>query len=75
MNYAIAFLAYFILDIIWARYTLSVTNHQPWKAGMYAVLINGFAGLATVIYVADPYALIATAFGAFFGTFLAVRHK
>lgn len=75
MTYLIAFAAYFVLDLIWARYTLSVTNHHRWKAATYAVLINAFAGISVLIYVADPLALIATGFGAFFGTLIAVPKK
>lgn len=72
MTYVVAFFAYFVLDMIWARYTLSVTNKHRWKAAGYAVLINAFAGISVIIYVADPYALIATSFGAFLGTLVAI---
>lgn len=75
MKFFIAFLCYLILDYVWAKYTLKVMDRHAVHAGLYAVAINMLAGGATIIYVDDPRALIATSAGAFIGTILATYKK
>lgn len=73
MKFIIAFLCYAILDYVWAKYTLHVTARRAMVASSFAVAINMLSGAATIIYVDDPRALIATSLGAFIGTWFAVK--
>lgn len=68
MNWMLTFAAVFALDIVWARYTISLTNDRPMRAGSYAALVIALSGFAAINYVNDPWMLLPAAVGAFCGT-------
>jgi hypothetical protein len=55
----------FALDVVWARYTLALTNDRPVRAGKYAALVIALSGFAAINYVNDPWMLFPAAAGAF----------
>jgi hypothetical protein len=61
------------LDFVWARYTLTTAEKQPWWAGGYASVLIILSGVVTLTYVNDPWMLIPAAGGAFAGTFLSIK--
>jgi hypothetical protein len=64
-----------VLDFVWARYTVTVTQRLPIKSGSYAALIMVLNGTVTLTYVHDPWMILAAAAGAFVGTYLAGKWK
>lgn len=70
---AAVFLALFLLDFVWAKYTYAMTARQPGRASAYAALVILFSGSAAIGYTTDPWMLVPAMLGAFAGTYVAVR--
>ncbi len=75
MKFFGVFLALFLLDFVWAKYTYAMTDQRVVKSGVYASVIILLSGLAQIGYTSDPLLLIPAIAGAFFGTALAVLIK
>ena len=63
----------FILDFVWTRYTHAVASKRAMSAATNAVGIVFFNSVVTLAYVADPWMILPAAFGAFVGTWVAMR--
>jgi hypothetical protein len=70
MNAVIAFTAMFVLDFVWARYTMYIQSEKKAAASMAATLIVMLNGTVVLAYVTDPWMLIPACLGAFLGTYL-----
>lgn len=71
--YLIVFVAMFALDFVWAFYTRAITAGEMVKGAGYATVLVLLAGTAQIGYTRDPKLLIPAMFGAFGGTYLALR--
>lgn len=69
----IVFASMFVLDFVWAFYTKAITKHMPLPAALWAVIILAFNGIAQIGYVTEHWLLIPAAFGAFGGTYVAMK--
>jgi hypothetical protein len=69
----IVFGSLFLLDLIWARYTILVTTARRWSAGILASLIIALCGAAAISYVNDPWMLLPAMAGAFCGTVVGTK--
>lgn len=67
------FAALTLLDFVWARYTLAITDKRAVPAGIYAVGILALGGFSVISYTTDHWLLIPACSGAFVGTFMAVK--
>jgi hypothetical protein len=65
----------FVLDVAWARYTLSLAFDRPIAAGRNASFIYILSGAATINFVGDPWLLIPGAIGAFLGTVIGMMMR
>jgi hypothetical protein len=66
------FIALFLLDFVWAKYTYAMTERRRvMSAGLASVLIL-LSGGAAIGYTSDPWMLIPAMLGAFVGTWVAV---
>lgn len=72
-KWAAVFAALALLDFVWARYTLAITDKRAVPAGIYAVGILALGGFSVISYTTDHWLLIPACSGAFVGTFLAVK--
>lgn len=72
---AAVFVAIFVLDFVWARYTYAMTQERPWAAGFYGAAIFLLSGFSVVQYTTNHWLLIPAAIGGFAGTFAAVKWK
>lgn len=72
-DYIWMFVAAFMLDIIWARYTIALADRRALQAGGWSMLIFLVGGGLSVAYVHNPRLLIPAALGAFAGTYYAVK--
>lgn len=71
--YAIVFGAVFVLDFVWAFYTKAIQNHAALRAASWAALLILLSGAAQIGYTHEPLLLIPAMFGAFGGTYTALR--
>lgn len=67
------FAALFVLDFVWAKYTLAMTQKRAVVASGLASAIILLSGAAQIGYTSAPWLLLPAAAGAFAGTFAAVR--
>lgn len=67
------FVAIFVLDFFWAKYTACMTRKLAHKASLYSSLIILANGVAVVIYAGEPLMVLPAALGAYAGTFVAVK--
>lgn len=70
---AIVFAALFALDLVWARYTVAITDRRKLLAGIYASAIIALSGYAAINYVHDPWMLLPAMAGAFCGTIVGIK--
>ena len=70
---AAVFVALFVLDVFWTRYTAAVTVAHPTRASTYSALIVLANGVAVMIYASEPLMILPAALGAFAGTWVAVK--
>lgn len=64
-----------LVDICYAKYTLTVANLQAVRAAGWASAIIGCSSFITVSYVGDKTLVIAAIIGAFIGTYLVVSRE
>lgn len=69
------FFAMLAVDYVFAKYTAAVAEYLPIRAGLWAAAIPLFNYFVVVSFISTPWALVPICFGAFVGTFLAVRGK
>lgn len=67
------FLIYFVLDFVWAAYTISVGEGKAMPASISAAGIIVLSGIGTIVYVNDPWLLVPAALGAAVGTWTAMQ--
>lgn len=69
----VVFLVNFVLDIVWAKYTINIQARNPHWAGLWAVGIIAFSGSSVLLYVSQPWLLVPAALGAYVGTVWTVQ--
>ena len=70
----LVFLAYVVLDFVWARYTIDLATQHP-LAMLWAAIIPVLGGYVVIQYVKTPWLLGPVALGAVAGTFLGMYWK
>ena len=68
------FLAYVVLDIVWARYTIDLGTKHP-LAMLWAPIIPVLGGYVVIEYVENPWMLAPVALGAIVGTYLGMHSE
>ena len=63
----------FLVDIVYAKYTVAASVRQPAIAGCWSSLIFLIGGLNVSAYVTNHWLLFPAAAGAFFGTYIGVK--
>lgn len=66
------FVAYVLLDFVFARYNIACVQRRVAAASTWSMLIVVFGGYITIKFVSDPWMLIPAALGAFVGTYISV---
>lgn len=66
----------FVMDWVWAKYTVSMTEGRPFVAANYSFLIYLFGLFYTMMIVAGKFELVAGYLvGGYAGTYFAVKRK
>ena len=71
----IIFLAYIIVDAMYAYYTLQVTKRKPYSAATVGSLMHFILALGVLSYVQNYLYLIPLALGSWVGTFIIVKKE
>jgi len=72
--FVFAFFTYFILDIVWTKYTQAVAQSDILGACCWSAVIPVLSALLVWQYILNPYALIPMALGAATGTWFAMTY-
>lgn len=75
LSVAAIFVATFVLDFVWAKYTRAVADNAPLRASTYAVGTIVLSGVSAIGYTSNYWLLIPAGAGCFVGTFVAVRRE
>lgn len=75
MSYLLAFLAMFVLDLVWAGYTMAMVERKVAVASVCASAIQLCSALVVIGYTTNRWLLIPVALGAFAGTYVACQLK
>ena len=71
----IVFIAYVIVDGMYAYYTFQVTKRKPFSAATTGALMHFILGIGVISYVENYLYLIPLAVGSWIGSFLVVRKE
>ena len=77
-NFEIAlgiFVAYVVVDAMYAYYTLQVTKRRPYSAATVGALMHFLLALGVLSYVHNFLYIIPLALGSWVGTFLVVKRE
>jgi hypothetical protein len=69
------FVAYIIVDAMYAYYTLQVTKRKPFSAATVGALMHFILALGVLSYVQNYLYIIPLALGSWVGTFLVVNRE
>lgn len=68
------FIAYLLIDAMYAYYTLAVTRKKPMAAASVGALMHFLIAFGVLNYVQNYLYVIPLALGSWIGTYLVVRH-
>ncbi|MFA6552265.1 MAG: hypothetical protein WCT19_02070 [Candidatus Paceibacterota bacterium] len=71
----IIFTAYFVVDILYAKYTFGVVNYKAHQAALYAVTIYVFVSIGVLSLFTNFLYIIPLACGSYLGTYLTVKRE
>jgi len=69
------FVAYFVYDLLYAKWTEYVVTKRPYLAAHASVGIYLIGSWGIILYVANPWLLIPIILGAWLGTYVAVKRS
>lgn len=69
------FVAYFVIDILYAKYILAVGGKQAGRAAALSAMIYSLLSFGVLSYSENQLYLIPLAVGAFCGTYVTVRRE
>jgi hypothetical protein len=71
---AVVFAFYFVIDVLYAKYTYYVTGFQALKASSAGTGIYTLSALGVLSYSANWMYLVPLSLGSFLGTYVVVAH-
>lgn len=71
----IIFVAYMLVDALYAYYTLQVTKKNPYAAATSGALMYFLLAIGVLNYVQNYLYLIPLALGSWIGTFIVVKRE
>jgi uncharacterized membrane protein YfcA len=74
-DYAVTFLAIFMLDVVYTYYLRCVNNNEVLGASFWSIACYLLGSLAVINYTTNHWLLIPAVFGAFCGTYVGMKIK
>ena len=74
-DYAVTFLAIFMLDVVYTDYLRCVNNNEVLGASFWSIACYLLGSLAVINYTTNHWLLIPAVFGAFCGTYVGMKIK
>ena len=71
---ATVFVVYVVFDILYALYVLCVSRKQAFAASAISSVLYSLGAYGVMSYLHNPWYIVPLAFGAFLGTYIAVRY-
>lgn len=75
INAGVVFFAYFLADVLYARYTLDVAGHKEYSAAHTGMLIHVLFAVGIATYTKNMLYILPMALGSWIGTYLMVRYE
>ena len=75
IDYAITFLAIFVLDVVYTQYLKNVNLNNPISASFWAMVCYAMNSFAIINFTEDKYLMIPAILGAFCGTYVGLKIK
>jgi uncharacterized membrane protein YjjB (DUF3815 family) len=72
-KFFLVFLCVAVTDTCWAFYIIKVAEKKALPASLWGSLISMLSAFAVITYTENHYYIIATVFGAFVGTMVAIK--
>lgn len=69
------FIAYIVVDSMYAYYTLQVTKRKPYSAATIGALMHFLLAVGVLSYVENYLYLLPLALGSWIGTFIIVKRE
>lgn len=69
------FLAYLVVDGLYAKYTLHVTQYKPYSSATIGALMHFIMAFGVLNYVNNYLYVIPLALGSWLGTFMVVNYE
>ncbi len=69
------FIAYIVVDAMYAYYTLQVTKRKPYSAATIGALMHFLLAVGVLSYVENYLYLLPLALGSWVGTFIIVKRE
>jgi ABC-type uncharacterized transport system permease subunit len=66
------FFLYIVVDVMYAFYTLAVTDLKPWRSATIGALMYVLLAAGVISYSSNPWYLIPIGMGSWIGTYIAV---
>lgn len=70
-----AFFAMFFTDMCYTYYFKAVQHEKAVLAGSWAAILYILTSIVVIGYINNPWLLVPSVLGAFFGTYFGVKHK
>lgn len=71
----VVFIAYLLVDALYAYYTLAVVQKQPFRAASVGSLMHFLIAFGVLNYVQNILYLVPLALGSFFGTYVVLWYE
>lgn len=71
---SVVFVAYLLVDAMYAYYTITVTKKKPFMSASVGALMHFLIAFGVLNYVQNYLYIIPLALGSFIGTYLVVRY-
>jgi len=72
---AAIFVAYLVIDALYAYYTLAVIARQPLRAAFSSMVLYLLLGAGVLAFASSPWYLLPASLGGFLGTWIVVRRS
>lgn len=74
-TFFLVFSAYFLVDVLYAYYTVKVVQGKPFLSASAAAGIASFSAFGVLSYIENPWYVVAIVLGSYAGTYIVVKYQ